>query len=230
VTRRTALVVANAEDADPGFVGDRLEQHGYVLRTVLRDAGETPTSIALAGEPDLILLLGSEWSVWAPVDPVALDAECELVRSAREVGVPVLGLCYGAQLLAHAFGGSVSLAPKPEIGFVDVDTSDGELVPAGPWTAFHLDVLQPPPDATVIARNACGIQAFVLPGVLGVQFHPEVRPAVLEDWSRKLPDLVSGAGLTHDELIKKAMDREADSRVAAYSLVDTFLSRVTTAV
>jgi GMP synthase-like glutamine amidotransferase len=230
VTGRTALVVANAEDADAGFVGDRLEQLGYALRTVLRDAGETPSSVAFADDPDLILLLGSEWSVWAPVDPSARDAECALVRSAREAGVPVLGLCYGAQLLAHAFGGSVSLAPKPEIGFVEVDTSDAELVPSGPWTAFHLDVLQAPPDATVVARNACGIQAFVLPGVLGVQFHPEVRPGILADWARKLPELVSGAGLVHDDLVKMAMDREEESRAAAYALVDAFLSRVTSAV
>jgi GMP synthase-like glutamine amidotransferase len=230
VTGRTALVVANAEDADAGFVGDRLEQLGFALRTVLRDAGETPSSVAFADDPDLILLLGSEWSVWAPANPDARDAECALVRSAREAGVPVLGLCYGAQLLAHAFGGSVSLAPKPEIGFVEVDTSDAELVPSGPWTAFHLDVLQAPPDATVVARNACGIQAFVLPGVLGVQFHPEVRPGILADWARKLPELVSGAGLVHDDLVQMAMDREEESRAAAYALVDAFLSRVTSAV
>ena len=86
-------------------------------------------------------------------------------------------------------------ARQPEIGFVEVDTSDPVLVPAGPWTAFHVDVLEPPADATVVARNECGVQAFVLPGALGVQFHPEVRPDVLDDWSRRFPDLVLDAGL-----------------------------------
>jgi GMP synthase-like glutamine amidotransferase len=226
VSSRTALVVGNVSDADAGFVGDRLEQRGFLLRPVFRDGAGVPSTIQAAEHPDLIVLLGSEWSVHAPVDRGALDAECELVRSARAAKVPVLGLCYGAQLLAHALGGSVTVAREPEIGFVEVDTSDPALVPAGPWTAFHLDVLQAPPGATVVARNTCGTQAFVLPGALGVQFHPEVRPAVLEDWSRRFPVLVHGAGLLQDELVQRARDREEDSCRAAYTLVDAFLARV----
>jgi GMP synthase-like glutamine amidotransferase len=227
---RTALVVASAGDADAGFVGDRLQQRGYLLRTVIRDGGGVPTTVAAAGRPDLVVLLGSEWSVHAPVERDSLEAECALVRSARAAQTPVLGLCYGAQVLAQAFGGSVTHARQPEIGFVEVDTSDPGLVPAGPWTAFHVDVLEPPADATVVARNECGVQAFVLPGALGVQFHPEVRPDVLDDWSRRFPDLVLDAGLQRTELVARARGREDDSRAAAYALVDAFLSRMAPAV
>jgi GMP synthase-like glutamine amidotransferase len=230
MSNRTALVVASAIDADAGFVGDRLQQRGYLLRTVIRDGGGVPTTIAAAGHPDLVVLLGSEWSVHAPVDRDALEAECALVRSARAAQTPVLGLCYGAQVLAQAFGGSVTPARQPEIGFVEVDTSDPVLVPAGPWTAFHVDVLEPPADATVVARNECGVQAFVLPGALGVQFHPEVRPDVLDDWSRRFPDLVLDAGLQRAEVVARAREREDDSRTAAYALVDAFLSRMAPAV
>jgi hypothetical protein len=77
---RTALVVASAGDADAGFVGDRLQQRGYLLRTVIRDGGGVPTTIAAAGQPDLVVLLGSEWSVHAPVERGSLEAECALVR------------------------------------------------------------------------------------------------------------------------------------------------------
>jgi GMP synthase-like glutamine amidotransferase len=227
---RTALVVASAIDADAGFVGDRLQQRGYLLRTVIRDGGGVPTTIAAAGHPDLVVLLGSEWSVHAPVERDSLEAECALVRSARAAQTPVLGLCYGAQVLAQAFGGSVTPARQPEIGFVEVDTSDPVLVPAGPWTAFHVDVLEPPADATVVARNECGVQAFVLPGALGVQFHPEVRPDVLDDWSRRFPDLMLDAGLQRAEVVAQAREREDDSRTAAYALVDAFLSRMAPAV
>jgi GMP synthase-like glutamine amidotransferase len=135
-----------------------------------------------------------------------------------------------AQVLAHAFGGRVSAAPLPEIGPVQVDTCDPELVPVGPWTAFHVDMLEPPPDATVIARNECGVQAFVLPAALGVQFHPEVRPGVLDGWARRFPDLVLDAGLQPAELAAQAGDREDDSRRAAYTLVDAFLARLAPAV
>lgn len=220
-----ALVVANAADADAGYVGERLAQRGFDLRTVLRESGDLPTSVTAAGRPELVLLLGSEWSVHDPVDVTALTAECELVRDVVATGVPLLGLCYGAQVIAHATGGRVWAATVPEIGPVRVETDDADLVPAGPWTAFHTDVLEPPPAATVVARNTCGVQAFVLPGVLGVQFHPEVRPHVLDDWARRSPELVSGAGLDRAGLVARARDLEPQSRAAAHALVDAFLTR-----
>lgn len=219
----TALVVANSDDADPGFVGDRLEQRGYALRVVMRDGGEVPAT--MPGDAGLLLLLGSEWSVHEPVDVVARDVESALVRDAIAHHVPVLGLCYGAQVLAHALGGRVSRAPRPEIGLVEVATDDPALVPAGPWAAFHTDVIDPPPDATVVARNGCGVQAFVVPGVLAVQFHPEVRPEVLDDWASRLPELLAEAGVDREQLAKEAAGREDASRQAAYAMVDEFLSR-----
>ena len=95
-------------------------------------------------------------------------------------------------------------------GFVPVDSEDEHLVPTGPWPRFHVDVVAPPADARVLARNACGVQAFLLPGVLAVQFHPEVRPATLDDWARRF----------------QARAREPSARAAAYALVDAFLDRV----
>jgi GMP synthase-like glutamine amidotransferase len=219
-----ALVVANATDSDPGYVGERLEQRGYLLRTVLRDGGNLPTSAVAAGSPALVVLLGSQWSVPDPVDPAALTAECALVRDAVATGLPVLGLCYGAQVVAHATGGRVWEAPAPEVGLVRVETDDPALVPDGPWTAFHTDVLEPPPGATVVAHNGCGVQAFTMPGVLAVQFHPEVRPEVLAGWAARFPELVDAAGSNRDDLLAAARGREAESRVAAYALVDAFLA------
>ncbi|MCY7372129.1 MAG: gamma-glutamyl-gamma-aminobutyrate hydrolase family protein [Spirochaetaceae bacterium] len=219
----TVLFVANSTDTDPGYVGERLLGRGYARRDALRDQGGLPADLTGV---DAVVLLGSEWSVHSPVDPAALAAECELVRAAQASGVPVLGLCYGAQVVAHALGGTVSLAAVPEVGFVEVITDDSALVPAGPWAQFHLDVIEPPPDARVVAQNACGTQAFVLPGVLAVQFHPEVRPDTLDDWSRRFPDVLVEAGLDRETLVAEARDREPAARSAAYALVDAFLDRV----
>ena len=219
-----ALVVANAADADPGFVGERLEQRGFTLRTALREDGLP--SLDGAGRVDLLLLLGSEWSVHSPVEPSALDAEVALVRDAVAARLPVLAICYGAQVVSAALGGSVALAPEPEIGVVHVRSDDPSLVPEGPWTSFHVDGLVPPPGARVVARNDCGVQAFVLPGLLGVQFHPEVRPEVLDDWGRRFPDLVRDSGQRHSAMVAAAAAREAGSRAAAATLVDAFLGQV----
>jgi GMP synthase-like glutamine amidotransferase len=219
------LVVANQSDRDAGHVGERFVERGHTLRTVLRESLEVPVDVP--GGVGHVLLLGSAWSVAAPESPAALERECALVRSAHAHGVPVLGLCYGAQVLAHVFGGSVSRAPEPEVGLVTVESEDPALVPPGPWWAFHTDVVEPPPTARVVARNGCGVQAFVLPGALGVQFHPEVLPHVLDDWSRRLPALLERVGVVGEDLVAEARLREADSRRAAHALVDAFLGRPT---
>ena len=225
--RGRALVVANASDADPGFVGERLEQRGYQLDVVLRDGVPgLPAAFEADDRPDLLVLLGSEWSVATPHGPARLEAETVLLRSAVTGQVPVLAICYGAQLLARAYGGEVRRAAVPEIGLVDVDTTDPELIAPGPWSSFHTDVLVPPADARTLATNGCGVQAFSLPGVLAVQFHPEVRPEVLDDWADRYPALVAAAGTTRADLLQAAAGRADESRVAAYRLVDAFLDRV----
>lgn len=83
------LVVANSTDSDAGYVGERLQHHGFTLPTVMRDLAETPAVVP--SDAYGVLLLGSEWSVHAPVDLGALERECALVRSAQASGVPVLG-------------------------------------------------------------------------------------------------------------------------------------------
>jgi GMP synthase-like glutamine amidotransferase len=221
----TVLVTANVTDADPGYVGERLVARGFTLRTVLRERGEVP-----ATPPDgtaAVLLLGSEWSVVDPVRPDVLVAEVALVRSAQAAGVPVLGLCYGAQVVAHALGGHVARAPHPEVGLVAVETDDSGVVPPGPWWAFHTDVVSPPPHARVVARNACGVQAFVAPGVVAVQFHPEVRPATLDDWLGRFPEIAAAAGADPAAMVTQARGREDESRASAYALVDAFVALTT---
>lgn len=222
-TDLTALVVANTTDNDSGYVGERFVERGYALRTALRDKGEIPADLRGV---DAVLLLGSDWSVHSPVDPSALEAECDLVRAASAAAVPLLGLCYGAQVVAHALGGRVSLAAQPEVGFVQVTSDDEDLVPSGAWPQFHLDVVDAPGDAQVVAHNACGTQAFVLPGILAVQFHPEVLPDTLDDWSRRFPELLVDAGVDRETLIAESREREPAARAAAHTLVDAFLDRV----
>ena len=219
---QVVLVVANASDPDAGYVGERFVEHGHRLRSVFRDRGEVD---GLPEDVGHVLLLGSEWSVHAPVDPQALERECSLVGAALAAGVPVLGLCYGAQVLAHALGGSVSRADVPEVGLVTVESSDPALVAPGPWSAFHADVVEPPPAAQVVARNRCGVQAFVLPNVLAVQFHPEVRPDVLDGWAQRFPDLVTAAGMVRADLATEMRRRETQARGLAHGLVDAFLAR-----
>ena len=113
-----------------------------------------------------------------------MTSTIEWLRAADAAGVPVLGICFGAQALAAALGGSVHRLAKPEVGWVTVETRDPDRLPAGPWMAWHEDGFTLPPLAYELASNAFGVQAFCHCRHLAVQFHPEVTPAIVADWAR----------------------------------------------
>ena len=115
--------------------------------------------------------------------------EARYMRAAVDGGVPVLGLCYGGQLLAHALGGSVEPAPEPEFGWHELQLAgaahtsgaSGPIEP-GPYLQWHVDRLTPPSGARVLARTPAAIQAFSIRGSLGLQFHPEATPEMVGQW------------------------------------------------
>ena len=166
------VVVRHHEEDSAGFIGAAFEARGARLSTILfPKEGPLPDLNGLAH----IVLLGSTFSVYDEGEARAwIDEELAWLRRADAAGVPVLGICFGAQVLAAALGGTVEHAGRQEIGWVTVDSADPELIPPGPWLEFHHDRCLPPPDATVLARNDLGVQAYRLGRHLAVQFHPEV--------------------------------------------------------
>jgi GMP synthase-like glutamine amidotransferase len=160
-----------------GFIGAAFEARGAeIAMHLLPDDGPLP---ALDGV-DHVLVLGAESSVNDSHSWIA--AEQAWLRTADEAGVPVFGICFGAQALCAAFGGRVETMSRQEIGWTLVDSVDHELIPAGPWLEFHGDRCLPPAAATVLARNDVGVQAFRLGRHLAVQFHPEVDGPLLKRW------------------------------------------------
>lgn len=166
------VVVRHHEEDSAGFIGAAFEAHGARLSTILfPKEGPLPDLNGVAH----IVLLGSTSSVYDEGEARAwIEEELAWLRRADAAGVPVLGICFGAQMLAAAFGGTVEHAGRQEIGWVTVGTEDPDLIPPGPWLEFHHDRCLPPAEATVLAHNDLGVQAYRLGRHLAVQFHPEV--------------------------------------------------------
>jgi GMP synthase-like glutamine amidotransferase len=218
------LVVANADDADSGFVGERLRHHGYTLHEGHR---EHPQDWPELAGYDLVLSLGSEWSVYWPDVADSVVAESSLIRAAVDHGVPVFGICFGSQMVAHALGGKVLRATRPEIGWHLIDTDIPEFVAPGPWLQWHYDVFETPEGLECLARSASGPQIIRGRRVLGTQFHPEATETMLARWS-------SGAGmaelermgLSRPEFMDQTRAEVVSSRRRSNQLVDWFVESI----
>jgi GMP synthase-like glutamine amidotransferase len=214
--RRVAIVRHHDVDS-AGFIGAAFESRGAELSVHLfPDDGPLP---ALApGDVDHVVVLGCVSSV---NDPDAWIAE-ELAWLGRvvEAGLPVLGICFGAQALCVVAGGHVQAMGRQEIGWKMVDPVDHELIPLGPWMEFHGDRCLPPPAAAVLARNETGVQAFSLGRHLAVQFHPEVDGAQLKLWLDAGGDReAEQAGLDPGQLLADTVREEPAARERADRLV-----------
>ncbi|HET9896140.1 MAG TPA: type 1 glutamine amidotransferase [Streptosporangiaceae bacterium] len=218
---RVIVIRHHAEDS-PGFIADAFKARGAELTTCLfpRD-GELP---ALDGV-DHVVVLGAIPSVYESGAPgLWIKRELAWLREADEAGVPVLGICFGAQTLCAALGGQVEQAPEKEIGWKLVDTTDPELIPAGPWLEFHGDRCLTPPEATILATSEIGVQAFVIGRHLAVQFHPEVDGAQLRAWlDGGARAEAAAAGQDPEAFLAQTIAEEPAAAARAGRLVDTAL-------
>jgi GMP synthase (glutamine-hydrolysing) len=164
-----------------------------------------------------VVALGSDRSVHASKDPWIAD-QVAFLRATHDAGVPVVGICFGGQALAAALGATVSRAPETEIGWVDVQGDDGF---SGRWFTWHEDVFDLPPGATELARGSPGLQAFAAGPSVGLQFHPEVTPAIVEDWLDGAPGAVADPG----PLRAETAETVAAARERAFALMDRIAAR-----
>ena len=229
-----AVLIANRGDNDGGVVGDQLRAHGYVFEHWVREDAAAWTD--LPADVELVVPLGSDWSVYWPDIAPAVEAEARLLRAAHHRGTPIFGICFGGQMLAHALGGRVERAERPEIGWFSIDwavtkVTDSavvETLATARWLQWHYDRFIPPADAQVLATGPLGVQAFVTGRSFGVQFHPEITPEIVERWSSGAgaEELVR-SGIDPDELRRATRVHASDSASRAHDLVDWFVRHLT---
>jgi GMP synthase (glutamine-hydrolysing) len=140
------------------------------------------------------------------------------LREAVAAGTPVLGICYGHQLLAHALGGRVGRNPRGrEIGTIELrlapaareDPLLGPLPETCRAQATHLEsVLALPPGARALAASAGDpTQAFAVgTAAWGVQFHPEFDADVMRSYLEERRALLEGEGLDAAGLLERVRE------------------------
>lgn len=229
----TALFLYNDHIATEAMLGEAFTDAGYDVQTfevVPASRAGAPAVQVTFPDPtafDVLVPLGARWPVYDDALKNAwVGAEMQLVHDAAAAGVPTLGVCFGGQLLAQAFGGSVFRSEVPEIGWYEVESDQHDLIPPGPWFEWHFDRWTIPPGATEIARTGPISQAFTLGRAVALQFHPELDPTLLELWLDDDRDAGEAAllGRTHDELRSRTAELHDDAAQRIRRLVNGFLA------
>ncbi|HZS93997.1 MAG TPA: type 1 glutamine amidotransferase [Chloroflexota bacterium] len=222
---RPRTLILQHEAATPaGFIRDWLEKQGAEVEVVRIDQVEPDIDPRAY---DLIVSLGSEFAAYDDTKPF-VQRECRLLEEAVESEVPILGVCFGGQLLARVLGGQVFHSDRSEVGFFPVRSRDPDLVAEGPWFQWHFDSFTPPPGAELIAENDAGPQAYVIGRSLGLQFHPEVTNEIMEEWVRAFPHELEAEGVDPAELLAETQRRADATREMSRRLLERFRDTIAT--
>jgi GMP synthase (glutamine-hydrolysing) len=183
VEQRERITPASTETQEI-VVLDYGGQYSQLIARRVRDCGVfselLPHHVALEEvarrKPRGIILSGGPASVYA-------DGAPPLDLGLLELGVPVMGICYGMQLLVHTLGGRVEQAEVGEFGRSELQVADpGMLLKGMPreqtcWMSHRDTVYEPPPGFTALASSSGSPVAAVedaARNIYGIQFHPEV--------------------------------------------------------
>ncbi|EFJ14271.1 hypothetical protein SELMODRAFT_120847 [Selaginella moellendorffii] len=165
--------------------------------------------------PSLILLSGGPHSVYEPGAPSVPPGFFDYVR---DRGVPVVGICYGLQLIVAQMGGSVEPAANREYGSMDVVPVAGSVLygdddsTQSVWMSHGDEVVEMPRGFVVVARSVQGsIAAIENPdlGIYALQYHPEVShsPKGIDTLKRLLFEV---GGLTDDWKVQDVLQEQID--------------------
>ncbi|WP_342348575.1 type 1 glutamine amidotransferase [uncultured Nitrospira sp.] len=200
---KVALCLQHVLFEGPGVFRRALETRGYTVRNVVVPAEGLP-----ADSGDFLLIMGGPMSV-NDSDPW-VEAELQFVKMALAREIPILGICFGAQLLAKALGGSVAPGPKFELGMGAVSLTDmGKIDPI--LSAMPQDFLVfqwhgegitlPPGSAHLVTSADFPVQAFRMADrTYGLLFHLELEEADMGALCRECPQDLQRGGMTPESI------------------------------
>jgi GMP synthase (glutamine-hydrolysing) len=195
---RPWLVIQHTATEGPGLLAEVMADAGAAARTVRLDLGDL---LPAPAEATGVVVMGGPMGVHDTATYPWLKSERRWLATAVGAGLPVLGVCLGAQLLASALGAAVTTGGELEVGvglvtLVDDGPADPVLGPEGhdlPVVHWHTDTFAIPDGAVrLAASDRYENQAFRYgERVYGLQFHLEVDDEVAAGWAPDLPPGVS---------------------------------------
>lgn len=222
------LVVIHQSDCRLGRFKDRLDE-GDVDYVEVTPAGLVRISPD-RDRPDGIISLGGDMSAAGEDLHDLLVPEIRFLENAHEVGIPILGVCLGGQLLARALGGEVERKSCCEIGWHEVRVAEDDPVLGSEGSSsrfqWHYDSFTPPIGATTTASgDRCRNQAFRFGKSYGIQFHPEVTLEQVEAWAstRAGAAELEACGIDPGALVAETRLRDEETEVAATEMIEGFL-------
>ncbi len=229
------LFIQHDHASPAGPIAERFAQRGYEVEyfQVVDEADYLTPNVEVSfpdfKQYEVVVPMGAPWGAWDDASIGRwLQPELAAVRIAQAAGTPLLGICFGGQLIARALGGAVAPAVSGEFGWQVVHSDDDKLVPQGPWFQWHHDRFTLPPGATEVARSPKAPQAFIVGRTLALQFHPEVTSDVFSEWLT-VPggeEALAGDGIDTALLLAQTRAEDEPASRRAYALVDAFLDQV----
>jgi GMP synthase-like glutamine amidotransferase len=229
---RPILIITHLDDHESGLAREQIELAG---RQVLEANALDDSRLPPLDEVSAIVSLGGLMSATEYQREPFLTAEVELMQAALSDHTPVLGICLGAQLLAVGAGGRVSTLDDMYVGWTELsrlpaaadDPLFGDVGPDLPVLKWHEDVIDPPPEAVILATTPTpGAALFRIgPAAWGSQAHLEVtEPMVLDGWlvdARGVAE-VEAAGYDVDRFRSDSRERLPDQIAAARPVFSAF--------
>jgi GMP synthase-like glutamine amidotransferase len=221
------LSVTHGPTVPGGVFDEAVEAAGHVLECWQVPGGGTPDA---ARSYDAVMVFGGSQHPDQDDHFAWLGHEEEFLREVITDGVPVVGVCLGAQMLARAAGAAVGAAREPEIGWFDVtltpagaaDPVLGVLPPTATVFQWHHYTFDLPRGGSALADSEICLQAFRLDvrPAWGIQFHAEVTHEMVSAWVEEDPDDLP---MPAADLLSESETRIERSNAQGRALADAFL-------
>jgi GMP synthase-like glutamine amidotransferase len=178
------------------------------------------SSLPDAGILDLVIVMGGPMSVKDEVEFPWLKSEKQFIREVVQKGVPLVGICLGAQLIASSLGAKVFRNREKEIGWFEIEaiprTANSFQFPEKALVFhWHGETFDLPDGASLLARSrACENQAFQIgENVIGLQFHLETTPDSLDLLINNCRDELVAADFIQNEAAIRGVAQSAFTHI-----------------